>query len=62
MVPGVTITVCEKTYSTAVPDVPVIVMVYLPTGTVGATIMSAVLCVLEGLGAKLIVIPAGAPE
>jgi hypothetical protein len=37
-------------------------MVYLPTGTVDATMMVAVLVVLEGLGAKLIVIPAGAPE
>ena len=41
--------------------VPVTVMVYLPVGTEAATVISATLVPVSGLGAKEILTPAGAP-
>ena len=42
--------------------VPVTVMVYLPVGTLAATVISVVLVPVSGFGANVIVTPVGAPE
>ena len=47
---------------TSVPDVPVIVIAYLPAGTAAPTVIVHTLVLVSGFGTKVRVTPTGAPE